>query len=104
MLNNLEHRMFEFVAGYIQDTGGVSPSYNEIRDALRLRSKNQIGFVLDRLENKGKLRRLGHRARAIEIVSPHAPKPVVTYRNAAYFTWDEGSQGLKPWQADQKTS
>lgn len=103
MLTVTEQRMFEFVAGYIQDTGGVSPSYTEIMQAMRLPSKSQIGFMLDGLERKGKIKRLGRRARAIEIIDPHAPKPIVRYPRARFFKFDDDTKELKPWPSQKLT-
>ena len=97
-LTNTEAVALEFISGHIRDTGGVAPSYTQIMQALRLRSKSKIGFILDDLERKGKLRRLGHRARAIEIIDPNAPKPLVRYPRATYFKWDDEAQELKPWE------
>ena len=98
-LTRTEATALEFIAGYIDDTGGISPSYNEIQQALGLSTKSRIGWLLDDLEHKGKLRRLGRRARAIELIDETAPrpKPVVYYRNAAYFRWNDETKELAPW-------
>ncbi|MEM6741582.1 MAG: transcriptional repressor LexA [Pseudomonadota bacterium] len=47
---------------------GVPPSFDEMRDALDLRSKSGIHRLITALEERGFIRRLAHRARAIEIV------------------------------------
>lgn len=47
---------------------GVSPSFDEMKDALNLRSKSGIHRLITALEERGFIRRLPHRARAIEIL------------------------------------
>src|SRR6266853_1841638 len=48
--------------------GGVSPSFDEMKDALGLRSKSGIHRLITGLEERGFLKRLAHRARALEVV------------------------------------
>ena len=47
---------------------GVPPSFDEMKEALDLRSKSGIHRLISALEERGFIRRLAHRARAIEIV------------------------------------
>ena len=47
---------------------GISPSFDEMRDALGLRSKSGIHRLITGLEERGFIRRLPHRARAIEVL------------------------------------
>jgi repressor LexA len=47
---------------------GVPPSFDEMKDALDLRSKSGIHRLITALEERGFIRRLAHRARAIEII------------------------------------
>jgi len=55
---------------------GVSPSFEEMKEALDLRSKSGIHRLITALEERGFLRRLAHRARALEIVKlPQAMGP-----------------------------
>ncbi|MCV6824174.1 MULTISPECIES: transcriptional repressor LexA [Halocynthiibacter] len=62
---------------------GVPPSFDEMKDALKLRSKSGIHRLITALEERGFIRRLAHKARAIEIVklpealggTPSAPEP-----------------------------
>ena len=64
---------------------GVPPSFDEMKDALDLRSKSGIHRLVTALEERGFIRRLPHRARALEIVRlpdalgarPEAPAPAV---------------------------
>jgi len=48
--------------------GGVSPSFEEMKDALGLKSKSGIHRLISGLEERGFIRRLPHRARALEVV------------------------------------
>ena len=97
MLTRTETTALEFIAGHIRDSGGISPSYNEIQAATGIH-KSRIGFVLDDLVYKGRLRRLGKRARALEVIdaSPRS-KPVMRLGNAQFYKWDDEAQKLVPW-------
>ena len=53
---------------------GVPPSFDEMKEALDLRSKSGIHRLITALEERGFIRRLAHRARAIEIVK--LPEPL----------------------------
>lgn len=59
-------------AGIARD--GVSPTYDAIADALGLRGKSAVPGLIERLEAKGRIRRLPNLAQSIEIVA--APRPV----------------------------
>src|ERR1700733_465327 len=48
--------------------GGVSPSFEEMKEALDLKSKSGIHRLISGLEERGFIRRLPHRARALEVV------------------------------------
>lgn len=50
------------------ETEGVAPSFDEMKDALDLRSKSGIHRLITALEERGFIRRLPHRARAIEVL------------------------------------
>jgi repressor LexA len=47
---------------------GISPSFDEMKDALRLKSKSGIHRLISGLEERGFIRRLPHRARALEVM------------------------------------
>ncbi len=67
MLTRKQLELLLFIHGRIE-RDGVSPSFDEMRDALDLRSKSGIHRLITALEERGFLRRLPHRARALEIV------------------------------------
>ena len=67
MLTRKQRDLLDFIHTRVQ-RDGVPPSFDEMRDALDLRSKSGIHRLITALEERGFIRRLPHRARAIEIV------------------------------------
>ena len=82
MLTKKQRDLLEFIHKRLQ-RDGVPPSFDEMKDALDLRSKSGIHRLITALEERGFIRRLAHRARAIEIVkfpddmAPAGFKPTV---------------------------
>ena len=81
MLTRKQHELLTFIDRHLKATG-FSPSFEEMKEALQLRSKSGIHRLISALEERGFLRRRHHRARALEVVKvPHEaqrPEPVVT--------------------------
>ncbi|MDF2234224.1 transcriptional repressor LexA [Albimonas sp. CAU 1670] len=67
MLTRKQLDLLRFIHERVQ-RDGVSPSFDEMKEALDLRSKSGIHRLITALEERGFIRRLAHRARAIEIV------------------------------------
>jgi repressor LexA len=67
MLTRKQHELLMFIHERIKE-GGVSPSFDEMKEALDLASKSGIHRLITALEERGFLRRLPHRARALEVV------------------------------------
>lgn len=67
MLTRKQRDLLEFIHKRVQ-RDGVPPSFDEMKEALDLRSKSGIHRLITALEERGFLRRLPHRARALEIV------------------------------------
>lgn len=67
MLTRKQLELLEFIRARM-DIDGVPPSFDEMKDALDLRSKSGIHRLITALEERGFIRRLAHRARALEIV------------------------------------
>ncbi len=67
MLTRKQHELLLFINRRLNETG-VSPSFDEMKDALGLRSKSGIHRLITGLEERGFIRRLPHRARALEVV------------------------------------
>ena len=67
MLTRKQHELLRFIQQRLQDDG-VPPSFDEMKEALDLRSKSGIHRLIMGLEERGFIRRLPNRARALEIV------------------------------------
>jgi repressor LexA len=67
MLTKKQHELLIFINQRLTATG-VAPSFDEMKDALRLRSKSGIHRLISGLEERGFIRRLPHRARALEVM------------------------------------
>lgn len=67
MLTKKQLDLLQFIHKRVQKDG-VPPSFDEMKEALDLRSKSGIHRLITALEERGFIRRLAHRARAIEIV------------------------------------
>jgi repressor LexA len=67
MLTRKQHELLLFINRRLAE-GGISPSFEEMKDALNLKSKSGIHRLISGLEERGFIRRLPHRARALEVV------------------------------------
>jgi len=67
MLTEKQRELLVFINSRIRETG-VSPSFDEMKDALDLKSKSGIHRLITALEERGFIRRLPHRARALEVL------------------------------------
>ena len=88
MLTKKQHELLQFISRHLGQHG-VSPSFDEMKEALGLRSKSGIHRLITGLEERGFIRRLPHRARALEVIREAegsaarpsgngAPKPAFT--------------------------
>ncbi|PYD47952.1 transcriptional repressor LexA [Novacetimonas pomaceti] len=67
MLTRKQHELLLYIDRHLKQTG-FSPSFDEMKDALGLRSKSGIHRLISALEERGFVRRKHHRARALEVV------------------------------------
>ena len=67
MLTKKQRELLLFINQRLTATG-ISPSFDEMKDALSLKSKSGIHRLVSGLEERGFIRRLPHRARALEVV------------------------------------
>ncbi len=67
MLTRKQHELLTFIDRHLKATG-FSPSFEEMKEALQLKSKSGIHRLISALEERGFLRRRHHRARALEVV------------------------------------
>ena len=92
MLTAKQHELILFIQQRLEETG-ISPSFEEMKDALDLKSKSGVHRLISALEERGFIRRLPNRARALEVLkqpedvaAPLAAKTndnVVSLRKAA---------------------
>ena len=90
MLTRKQHDLICFISDRLAETG-VSPSFEEMKEALDLKSKSGVHRLISALEERGFIRRLPNRARALEVLkeperaeakvkklvpAPAAPKPL----------------------------
>ncbi len=84
MLTAKQHELLNFINDRLSKTG-VSPSFDEMREALDLKSKSGVHRLISALEERKFIRRLPNRARALEVVrmpeiaatTAAAPRPVI---------------------------
>jgi len=67
MLTSKQKELLAFIDARLQETG-VPPSFEEMKEALALQSKSGVHRLIMALEERGFIRRLPHRARAIEVI------------------------------------
>jgi repressor LexA len=81
MLTRKQHELVCFIHDRLVETG-VSPSFEEMKEALDLKSKSGVHRLISALEERGFIRRLANRARALEVVKMpergDAPRPAAS--------------------------
>lgn len=83
MLTRKQHELLMFIDQHLRDTG-FSPSFEEMKEALKLRSKSGIHRLITALEERGFLKRRAHRARALEVLRlPEMVQPQASRAAAA---------------------
>ncbi|WP_447762375.1 transcriptional repressor LexA [Sphingopyxis panaciterrae] len=81
MLTAKQHELLHFIQQKL-DASGISPSFEEMKEALGLKSKSGIHRLISALEERGFLRRLPNRARALEVLKiPEAAKSAPAREN-----------------------
>lgn len=67
MLTAKQHELIQFIQQRLDETG-ISPSFEEMKEALDLKSKSGVHRLISALEERGFIRRLPNRARALEVI------------------------------------
>ncbi len=67
MLTRKQHELLTYIHQHLDDHG-ISPSFDEMKEALNLKSKSGIHRLITGLEERGFIRRLAHKARALEVL------------------------------------
>lgn len=88
MLTRKQHELLTYIDRHLRETG-FSPSFEEMKEALQLRSKSGIHRLISALEERGFVKRRHHRARALEVTrmpqeqGRNAPALVASSSNGA---------------------
>ena len=77
MLTAKQRELLLFIDSRLKDEG-ISPSFDEMRKALELKSKSGVHRLISALEERGFIRRLPNRARALEVVKLPETRPSAT--------------------------
>jgi repressor LexA len=93
MLTRKQHELLLFLQRHLGQHG-VSPSFDEMKDALGLKSKSGIHRLISGLEERGFIRRLPHRARAIEVL--RLPEDLALASATAAPTGEPARGGFSP--------
>jgi len=67
MLTKKQHELLSYIHRHLGEAG-VSPSFEEMKEALALKSKSGVHRLISALEERGFIRRLANRARALEVI------------------------------------
>lgn len=67
MLTRKQHELITFIQTRLEESG-ISPSFEEMKEALDLKSKSGVHRLISALEERGFIRRLPNRARALEVI------------------------------------
>ncbi len=82
MLTAKQSELLQYIDGRLKQSG-VSPSFDEMREALDLKSKSGVHRLISALEERGFIRRLPNRARALEVVKmPEVISPTLAAAQA----------------------
>lgn len=77
-LTQRQQQCLDFLRSYIGEHG-IAPSFNEIAGALNLKAKSGVSRIINGLEERGVVRRVPNRARALEIVEPGTTYDPLTF-------------------------
>jgi repressor LexA len=100
MLTAKQHELLHFIQQKL-DASGISPSFEEMKEALGLKSKSGIHRLISALEERGFLRRLPNRARALEVVKlPDGGKAAVSTDRDNVVPLRKPAPQLKPIAAN----
>ncbi|HKX77930.1 MAG TPA: transcriptional repressor LexA [Novosphingobium sp.] len=98
MLTRKQHELLRFIQIRLEDTG-ISPSFEEMKDALDLKSKSGVHRLISALEERGFIRRLPNRARALEVI--RQPEDATAPRGS---TQAQAAPALGPQAAGRNSS
>lgn len=105
MLTAKQHELLQFIHSRLEETG-ISPSFEEMKEALDLKSKSGVHRLIGALEERGFIRKLANRARALEVLKmpeggSAAPANVVSLKSQkAPADKDSGAARMMPVAAN----
>ena len=99
MLTRKQYELLMFIHERVRETG-IPPSFDEMKDALDLKSKSGIHRLITALEERGYLRRMEKRARALEIIKlpenvADQMRPATTRSQAQRIIHPPGSRAMR---------
>ena len=98
MLTRKQHELLRFIQVRLEETG-ISPSFEEMKEALDLKSKSGVHRLISALEERGFIRRLANRARALEVLrQPEDVTSKAAPRTAALAA-NQNTPGVPPLRA-----
>ena len=99
MLTAKQHELIRFIQQRLEETG-ISPSFEEMKDALDLKSKSGVHRLISALEERGFIRRLPNRARALEVLKQ--PEDAVSTAPRARAANDMVTAATQPTSSRQQ--
>ncbi|MXO61762.1 transcriptional repressor LexA [Qipengyuania oceanensis] len=98
MLTAKQHELIRFIQQCLEETG-ISPSFEEMKEALDLKSKSGVHRLISALEERGFIRRLPNRARALEVLKQ--PEDAISTAPRARAANDMVAAATKPTASRQ---
>ena len=97
-LTRRQRNLLDFIKSYAAENNGVPPSFDEMKDALDLRSKSGIHRLITALEERGLIVRLHNRARSIEIVdnTPASTLSFIPENHRIWLEFNARGRGITP--------
>jgi repressor LexA len=96
MLTRKQHELIRFIQTRLEESG-VSPSFEEMKEALDLKSKSGVHRLISALEERGFIRRLPNRARALEVLKQ--PEDVTSKAPARAANANSAAAVIRPPEA-----
>lgn len=93
MLTRKQRDLLLYIQNHMQEHD-IAPSFDEMKQAAGLKSKSGIHRLISALEERGYIRRLQHRARALEIIKPIEIEDANDWPAGAHDITDEGTMDI----------
>lgn len=100
MLTRKQHELLRFIQARLEESG-ISPSFEEMKEALDLKSKSGVHRLISALEERGFIRRLPNRARALEVLRQPDDAGIKPLRSAPANSNDDIAPARTPQRAPE---